>query len=169
MENFKDIAKTQFLSKRSNFFNTNNVSLKKKLIKDFYFEKDILFNTINDDLVAGNILLKKGKFIYKPDVVVFHKNPDSFRKLIIKNFIQGWGDQWILDRQKINIRKIPLKYSFLKWLKVCNKESEKLNCFRKIQFWSLLFIYPIPYKIGRFFCKTGFLNFIYKNSYNYFK
>lgn len=155
MENFKDIDQIQFLTEESNFFDTKNVTFRKNLVKDFSFDPDVLFHSINVDNVAGSILSKKGKFFYNPRMVVFHQNWGSFRDLMIKNFFQGIADQWIFDKKNIETRKKLLNYSYLKWLKICRQEIKDLNFFKKILFWPLLFFYPIPYRLGRLVYKLG--------------
>lgn len=149
MENFKEINRTQPLTKENSFFDTKNVALRKDLIEDFSFDPDVLFHSINVDNVAGSTLLKRGKFFYNPKVVVYHQNWDSFKNLMVKNFFQGMADQLILEKKDIDSRKKIYKYSFFKWLKICHKEIKDLNFFKKTIFWLMLFIYPMPYKIGR--------------------
>lgn len=148
MENFKNIKKRYFLKRNNNFFDTKNVAFKKKF-RNFSFDTQTLFHSINIDVIVGAELLKKGKFIYDPKVIVYHHNPSSFIRLMRKNFFQGIADQLTLDKKNINLRRIPLKYSYFNWLRLCHKETSCLNFFQKIIFWMLLFIYPIPYKVGK--------------------
>lgn len=153
MENFKEINKTQSLAATSTFFDTKNLALKKNLVKGFSFEPDVLFYNVLVDVVGGQILLRKGGFFYNPEMVVYHHNPDSFKKLILKNFIQGLADQSVFEKKQINNRKRIFDYSFSDWLKICCQEIKGLNFLKKILFWFMLFLYPILYRIGRLFYK----------------
>lgn len=153
MENFTKINQAQPLTKEKSFFDTKNVAFRKELVKDFVFDSNVLFHSVNVDNVAGDFLIKKGNFYYYPQMKVYHQNWSSFKELLTKNFYQGIADEWIYQNQKIKNRKKILNYSYLIWLKTCQKEIENLNFFSKINFWLLLFFYPCPYKIGRIFYK----------------
>ncbi len=156
MENFEDITKTSLLGDENSFFDTKNFAFKKKLVKNFCFDPEILFHSINVDNIAGKILSKKGKVFFIPNIVVHHYNPSSFFKLMTKNFFQGMADELLLKKKKINPRQRKIKVSLLSWLKNCQKEIAKLNFTQKLLFWPIFFIYPVPYKLGRLFYKIKY-------------
>lgn len=153
LENFKKINQIQILKPNNNFFDTKNFAFEKKLIKNFSFDPDVLFHGVDVDNVAGNVLRKKGKFYYHPGITVYHRHWSSFRELMIKNFFQGIANQLILEKKGVNPRELAFKYDFRDFWENLNKEIKDLNFSKKIIFWLLLFIYPIPYKIGRLFYK----------------
>lgn len=149
MENFSQIDKIQPLTEEKSFFDTKNVAFRRKLIGDFAFDPDVLFHSVNVDNVAGDLLVKKGKFFYHPQMIIFHQNWGSFKELLVKNFFQGVADEWIRQKQGIENRQKPLPYSYVNWLKICLGEIKDLIFFQKFVFWPMLFFYPLPYKIGR--------------------
>ena len=159
LENFKDISTPQKLYKNNNVFDTKNIAFKRKSLQGFSFDTDILFHSINVDVVAGAKLIKQKEAYYEPNMVVYHKNPDSLKKLFMKNFFQGVGEQLIMERKKIEMRKPYLKRSIFVWLKQCLVEIRQLNILQKLFFLPLLFIYPIPYKIGRICYRNKLFNF----------
>lgn len=153
MENFEDVNNINKLTGRNNFFDTKNIALKKKIVKGFTFDTGIAFPNStwkSEDTIAGDILLRKGTFYFRPDIVVFHKNPDKWKELSGRNFIQGKSERLILMKKGIDTRKKMMKYSYLQWLQYCNNEIVSLNLWSRLVFWLNLFIYPISYKIGRF-------------------
>jgi len=149
MENFKNFNQVQPLTLENTFFDTKNLAFKRAIVKNFSFDPDVLFHGVNVDSVAGETLVKKGNFFYYPQMIVFHQNWGSFKELLVKNFYQGVADEWICRKQKIENRDKPLNYSYWAWLRTCQKEIENLNFQQKLIFWLMLFLYPLPYKIGR--------------------
>jgi len=111
-ENFPKINQIQALTKEKTFFDTKNLVLRKSLTKNFSFNPDILFHSINVDNVAGEFLVKKGNFFYHPQMIVYHRNWGSFKELLIKNFYQGVADEWIKRKQGIENRQKVLSYSY---------------------------------------------------------
>lgn len=149
MENFENLDQVQILKLRNSFFDTKNLALRKNIVKNFSFDKNVLFHGVNVDSIAGDEFIKLGNFYYHPHVIVYHQNPMSLRDLLKKNYYQGIADQWILEKQKINNRKHVLSCSFFTWLEKCRLESKNLSLINKIVFWITLIAYPLPYKIGR--------------------
>lgn len=156
MENFEKPDQRQMLRSGNSFFDTKNLALRKNIVNNFLFDKNVLFHGINVDIVAGNKLVKLGNFYYHPQVVVYHRNSASLKSLLKRNYYQGIADRLILERQKIDNRQHVLTYNLFNWLKKCRWESEKLNFINKIIFWTTLIFYPLPYKIGRLSYKFKF-------------
>ena len=61
------------------------------------------------------------------------------------------ANKLILERKKIDSRKTILRCDYRKIFKTCLKEIRDLNFMGKIIFWLVIFIYPLPYKLGRLF------------------
>jgi hypothetical protein len=69
-----------------------------------------------------------------------------------RNFLIGYADQQIFDTKGIDTRGKARSYPPFAWLRKCYRQARQFkNSFKKILFWPILFIYPIPYKLGRLF------------------
>ena len=163
MESITNFNQTQRLQVDSNFFDTKNLVLRKKFIKKFSFDSDILFHSINVDFLAGQKLIKKGQIYFNPQLRVFHRNPHTLGLLLKRNFIQGIADQHLVSKKGIQLHREDYKKHYFMWLKVmwlkaCQKETKRLSFSQKILFWPLLFFYPVPYKLGRLVYKIGLWN-----------
>jgi glycosyltransferase involved in cell wall biosynthesis len=121
------------------FTDFKNIAFKVSLIKQFQFSTNVPFGDVGDeDVEIGVRIFQKNRNIYfNPSVLVSHSYSLTLRRLITRNFWNGYSQE-ILQKQ-MNLKEIKnerVTYSLLKYL-LHNTLYFMVLCY-SFPFWSFL-------------------------------
>lgn len=134
-----------------------NVAFKSHILTSIRFSISAPFGDVGDeDVEFGNRLFQKDNNIFfDPSVIVTHHNSHTVKRLIYRNFWEGYSNH-LLEKMGIDIRNTPHTVSLFRWIMLCITETRDMfSPLQLIQFWFLVFIYPLFSKAGRIYAKVS--------------
>jgi len=136
-----------------------NCSLRRSFIKNYLFSRLAPYGDVGDeDVEMGGRLFKINKYIYfDPSVIVHHENSKTIFRLLYKNFWLGYSNR-ILLKAGLDVRKKPIHVRRFFWFIHVLKEMNEYNDItKKVQFLSLLFLYPVVSNLGRLYASLSLI------------